>query len=473
MSFQPGGTAGTPTAYNYIGTLGIIKPDYEYYLIQQHKNLLPDLMIQTNAMKMVEANNPTYFHFEQNYTMPKLQATSLGGSGTAVVTLSLSVTSPSQQVSNTTQNPPFPATSPTSSVFGIPCQEGDIVWLPASGGTPTGFNNTIQARVVGVNASAGAAGEVYVTSINSSVAIPAYSTPVEIPVPTHAVTELGGFRKANIPAQIQYVNQIQQFEENPVVTDMAGAADLWFSVGGENKWASVQYMINEIDFKTKVYNAIIFGKRPQNVPLATQSQQDPITYTNGMFAEVNAYGLPYNYPSLTGFDETAISGVTLYLDGERSNPTNKWLFGTGISLNMNISQNLTNYFDNGALVFGQFDRNSEQWVNFQFSGFEWGGHWFEMNKTDMFNYAQSTGAQGFNFRNEGFVVPFGHTSYTVGNEGQVPMMRIRHRGNGIFQSNVVDLKTTPQAQMGTQLNMFAAAGFEIFGANGTVYVSQS
>jgi len=462
IPFDPGAVSVSPTMYNYLAGIELTKPQYADLVIRQHQPWLPDLLVLMGDISQVKSKNPQYLHFEMPWEYPKVKATTAGAAAGASATFALATTSPVQQYP-IDQNAPYQATSPTSYDAGVPVREGDVINIRPSASGFSGATNTIQALVQSVNINAGT-----FTAIpkNSGEAIPAIASAQEIWIIGPSMGEIGGTRRSQVPTPLRYSNNIQYFQDTCEIGDIAAETVLWSEFNGTPYWDSYQTNATQTRMREQTYGTLLYGNNATNVTLASAYAQDPKLFTNGLVPEVLSRGISYAYSSLTGFTLTDIEALTTQLDSEHVG--NEWLICAGIKLKMSMSKNLRGEFDNGALIYGTFNAQEDKYANFDFSGFKWGTHTFKIMQCRLNNFAQTTGAQGYDYISEGLVLPLGKMVDTLNNV-QRPMLSIHYMGSGLFYSAARDLKVI-DGRKGMAIEYYSNSGIQVMGANSAAYI---
>lgn len=462
VPFSPGAVSVSPTSYNYLAGIELTKPQYADLVVRQHQPWLPDLLVLMGDIQQRKVKNPQYLHFEMPWEYPKIKATTGGAAAGNAATFTLATTSP-VQVYPIDQNAPYQQTSPASYNAGVPVREGDVINIRPSASGFSGATNTIQALVTSVNINAGT---FVAQPKNSAEAIPAISSAQEIWIIGPSMGEDGGTRRSQVTTPIKYSNNIQYFQDTCTVNDIAAETVLWSEFNGTPYWDSYQTNATQTRMREQTYGTLMYGNNAINTSLASQFAQDPKLYTNGLVPEVLARGISYAYSSLTGFTLTDIEALTLQLDAEHVG--NEWLVCAGIKLKASMSKNLRGEFDNGAMIYGTFDATADKYANFDFSGFKWGSHTFKIMQCRMNNFAQTTGAQGFDYASEGLVLPLGKMVDTLNNT-QMPMLSLQYMGSGLFYSAARDNKQIDGRKSMT-IEYYSNSGIQVMGANAAAYL---
>lgn len=421
-AFTPGGY-GIDTSYNYVSTYDIHMAQWANKLVPRYGNqLLTDLFGQYG--KKIAVSGLEYNHAEEDRIMPKIKATTAGAGANAAATFTLASTTPTQNVS-LPQASPYIGTTLTSQ--GVPVREKDLLLIRPSSGTAS-LSTYIWASVSSVNTSAGT----FVASpIVSGESIPAISTAQEIVIFSNAHGE-GSGQPASFSTRVKtYTNNLQIIKENYKISNTEKDVEIWFEVTGENgKTGKVFTIKGEGDTYKRFLNqrelGMLIGKKMTNTTLADVYSANPVKMTNGLLPEIIANGTNSTYSAISGWTITDGYNLVKAMDKEKAAKEN-WLMA-GINLSINIDNEMRTTFQNGGIQFNSFNGSQEQAVNLAFSSFRLGEYTFHKKTYDVFNDVQTLGAVGYNFPNEGFVIPMDKVrDYTKG--ASMPMadsLRIRH-----------------------------------------------
>jgi len=468
-NYNPAAWSLTPTIENFLAQNSFIKPEIEPQVVKRVKRLyFSDILMALGAYTEVNTGNILYQHDELPFTYPKIKAYN-GGAGSAggAVTYQLASSSPSQQLS-ITQQAPYQATSPASYVGGVPVREGDVLGIKPSTGY-TGASNMIQARVISVNVSAGT---FVAQPVDPAISLPSISSgaPQEIIIQYPGSTEAGGTKRSLTPTLLPYSNNLTYAQDTQSITNIAANSILWYKVGSDMRWDTLQQQIRYEDFKKAVNNGYLFSQKVTNTSLASVYQSDPILQGDGIITEVLANGVSQNYTTLTGFGIPEFKQLGAKFEGEQT-VTKEFAIAAGYNLSTSIDDNMANFFKNGAITYGMFSNDAKKKLSLEFDTIVYGTYTYTKLQSDLFSDPQTYNANGFNFQDEGLVLPAGKTLDTLGG-GMVPMIRIRKMGG----MDLIDIAPRDNKYINGQYTLTveyrSASNIELFGANNTAYISK-
>lgn len=468
-TFQFGAQSLTPTIENFLAQASYLKPEIEPSVVQRVKRLhFSDILMALGAYMEMPTGNIEYQHKELGQTYPKIKAYNSGaGSAGAPVTYSLASTSPSQQLSITQQSP-YPATVPASYVGGVPVREGDILGIKPSSGY-TGANNILQARVISVNVSAGT---FVAEPVDPAVSLPSISSgsPQEIIIWAPGSTEVGGTKRSLTPNLLPYTNSVTYLQDTQSISNIAANSIMWYQVGGSYKWDALQQQVRFEDFKTAVNNAYLMSESITNPSLASTSQTDPMLQGTGVIPDVLANGQLQNYTTLTGFGIPEFKQLGAKFEAENV-VSDEYLIAAGYNLATSIYDNMADYFKNGAITYGMFSQEAMKNISLNFDTIVYGPYKYKIDQNRIFSSAQTFNASGFNFIDEGLVLPSGKTLDTLGG-GAIPMIRIRKvQGMDLIDIAPRDNKFI-NGQYSLTVEYRTCSNLEVFALNNAAYISK-
>ena len=468
-AFTGGSYSMTPTIENFLAQGAYLKPEIEPEVVKRVKRLhFSDVLMLLGAYAEVPTGNIEYQHNELGQTYPKIKAYNAGaGSAGAAVTYTLATTSPSQQLSITQQSP-YTQTSPASYAAGVPVREGDILGIKPSSGY-TGAANILQARVVSVNVSAGT---FVAEPVDGGVSLPSISSgsPQEIIIWGPGSTEVGNTKRSLTNQLIPYSNNLTYLQDSQSISNIAANSIMWYNVGGSYKWDALQQQVRYEDFKTALNNTWLMSEQVTNTGLASNYQSDPILQGTGLIPDVLANGQLQNYTTLTGFGIPEFKQLGAKFESENS-ITSDFVVIPGYNLSASIYDNMADYFKNGAITYGMFSGDVLKQVNLEFDTIVYAGYNYKIAPTKMFTAAQTFGANGYNFTDEGLVLPAGKTLEALGG-GTVPMIRVR-KAQGM---DLIDIAPRDNKYINGQYSLTveyrSTSNLEVFGLNNTAYISK-
>ncbi len=467
--FAFGAQSLTPTNENFLLQNSLVKPEIDPTVVTRVERLyFSDILMALGAYKNVPTGNPLYQHDELGFTYPKIKAYNGGAGGAgAAITYTLATTSPSQQL-NITQQSPYTTTSPSSYPAGVPVREQDVLMIKPSTGY-TGASNYIQARVISVNVTAGT---FVAQPIDSAVALPSISSgaPQEIVILYPGSTEAGGTKRSLTTNLLPYSNNLTYAQDSQSITNIAANSILWYKVGNTYTWDVLQARIRYEDFKKAVNNGYLFSQAITNTSLASTSQSDPYLQGDGIITEVLANGVLQNYTTLTGFGIPEFKQLGAKFEGEAT-VTKDFAMACGYNLRTSIDDNMADFFKNGAISYGMFSSEAMKKLSLEFDTLVYGGYTYKMLKSDLFSDPQTFNAQGYNFQDEGLVLPAGKRVEALGG-GMADMIRIRKMAG----MDLIDVAPRDNKYINGQYSQTveyrSTSNIEIFAVNNTAYISK-
>jgi len=456
---QPGySSAGFATRgnYDFVSAMNIHMPEVDNAITKRFgSQLISEFMMMIGNSKPVSSLE--YLHYEENRIYPKIKATN-GGAGSAgaqvTFTLDASATDAIAQAS--------PYVGSTSEDV-VQAREGDLLLIkPASGAINA--STYVRAIVESVNAGAGT---FVARPLSATDAIPNVAVASEIMIYGNAFAEGSNQPGSRISKVSEYKNNVQTIKETFEVTGTENAVITWFD---EDKTYTIK---GEADaykrFLASREYSLMLGEKITNTAL------NNIQTTEGLIPFMLSQGNVSTYSNVTGFDLNEMQAIVKVLDKQKGAKKN--MFAAGIDLSLAIDDALNNYRDNGAIQFGSYSFDQNASANFEFDKFKIGSYSFMKSTFDGFNDLQATGADGYNFPQEGMIIPMDNQIDPQTREA-VPSVRIRYQvdpqtGARRRRAEVLDMfKQTENGADKFQVRYMDTVGFEGFAGNRFVYVQK-
>ena len=464
-TFTPAAWSFQPTVENFLAVGNLVKPERNAQVIRQRQRVyLSDILMAYGAYQELPTGNLEYIHNEESFTYPKIKATTAGAGAGALASFSLSSTNPNQQFA-VSQQDPYLATSPATYVGGVPARKDDYILIKPSAGY-SGATNVIHARIASVNETAGT---FTAYPIDGAISIPAIATAQEIIILGAMSTEIGGSKRSLTNDLLEYSNNVSFFQDSCEISNVAADMFLWTQLSAEgNYWGNYQDEKCFERVKQGMNNVYLFGKKITNTTLASTTPTDPMLQGNGIITEVLANGVTQNYTSLTGFGIPEIEQLGAKFEAE--NVTKDFMFIAGYNLRTSLSRNFADYLKNGAVTYGMFSGNEDKNIDLDFDALQYSGYNYQIIQTSLLSDAQTFNANGFNYIDEGVLLPAGMRRDTV-TGGSVPMVQIRYVGSELLETVSRDnAKINGRFSMSTEYR--SASGVEVFGAVASAYISK-
>lgn len=469
VSYTPGATQ-TATNYNFLSTWDAIQrdtdPKLRYRFGKGRFTGLMELLGQKKAANALE-----YDHWEKDRVMPKIKATN-GGAGSAGAAVTFTLNSAANYTYDLNNNP-YAGSANTQNSY--PVRNGDLIMIKPASGTVASPSTYIHAIVSSVNQSAGT---FVATPIDSTDAIPSIASADEIVIYGNAHGE-GSARPAALSTKAtKYTNYIHIFKDTAAWTDIGGAMKSWFT--GAN--GSPFFIIDEEqDALTRILNyremTLLFnpGLSSTTVSNAYATAGTPISMAKGLVPEILDRGNTLTYSSLTGWTIADMEDFVVVLDKQKGAKRN--MFGVGRGLHIQIDRELRDVLKNGAITYGQFSMDEDKAVNLGFKSFSVGGYDFDVTLIDAMNEVNGLGANGFNYPDEGIILP---ADYTVdANSGErVESCRLRYLTDKSGKSKEMVTEYYNGAQFSStgdaveEVRYSSYVGIEVFGMNRAGYVKK-
>lgn len=410
-------------------------------------------------------------HYEENRIMPKIKATN-GGAGSAGAAVTFDLASAADV--NYGDASPYAGTG--TNKHG-PVKQYDVIQIKPSSGTVSS-GNYIDCIVTAVDMTAGSNGQFTAYPVNSTDSIPSISTADEIIITGNAWGEGSGIPSATSYGQTKRTGYIQTLKWTAESTGIANCTVQWFK---DERTGSVYGMIKEegpayTNFLNVREMALMVGPGLSNTSVSNifQTAGTPLSMTKGMIPLILERGNSQTYSSIGGYTTADLDDSIVTLDQQKGAKNN--LFLTGIELDLQIDNEMADYFKNGAIVYGSFRGNEEKTVNMGFKTFVKGGYTFQKKRLDVFSDLQTFGASGYGYPYEGMIIPADNA--TDGNGKKVPPFRLRYMAQEGKKSekltvDFIDMRKLESGFDKTQFRYQSKVGLQGIGLNRAIYISRS
>lgn len=341
------------------------------------------------------------------------------------------------------------------------------------------FPNGVQAIVQSVNDTTG-----------QFTAYPRVSTDV---MPTTSVTDeiiITGNQKGEDSTvlgsrnyrTLLYKNNMQNMDGSAKVTGNGMAQQIWFQVPGLNgKKGWLWYYKQQLDEYTRQRNErevqLLISKKTTNTTFANVAGNETNVSTEGLIPFIESYGNITTYNLISGITLMDFENmISTQIDRNMGSDENALYLA--INLDILISRFIRSEMKMGGVLYGAFDGDKKQAVNFGFNSFEVADYTFHKKRYDVFNYSKLLGANGHKYKDLGLVIPMDKKVRTIGYEGkdeEVPCIRVNYQSQagagGEYSRNMEEWVTGGANGIYTnntdsvQMNWRTTCGFEGFAAN--------
>jgi len=452
------GALGVPTNYNFVSSFDMHKPDIDPELtLARGKQTLYGLLRSLGLSKATTGLQ--YEHFEQDWIMPKIKATTAGGGAGAAVTLTLDA-SAIDALSLT--NSPYISTN-TQNL--LPVRVNDLLLIkPATGSVNAG--TYIRAFVKSINAGAGT---FVAQPILSTQSIPAIGTADEIIIYSNSFGEGTGQPEGRATKAIKKTNNLQIFKNTLDITGSEEKMMSWIMVNGKPFWYAVEEENTQKVHDNHKELGLLLGQKFTNTSLVnTSAATETLTGTEGLIPGILSGGNIVNYSGITGITLADMENAVKILDRERGSKKN-WL-KAGINLSIDIDNKLGDRFKEGGFVYGNTTFDEKKKVALEWDTFSIGNYMFVKETYDAFNDPQTLGAAGYGFPNEAMVIPMDNKVVSVNGEGvTVPSLRVRYlenRENKVVFANMIEIDGVDKMTF----RYLSHCGLEMFAKNRYLYI---
>lgn len=456
--YNPGAFSIQPLGRNFVSTYDMVKRQVTPFIVKRFgSQRLTDLI--TLKGDAVETGNILYEHYEEDRIMPKIKATTAGAGAGALATFTLAATTPAQ-IFALSQFNPYIATSPATYNAGVPVRPNDTIIIPAQSGANTAATLT-EYHVVAVNTTAGT---FTAYPVDGTVVTPAIGTAIEMIIAGNAFGE-GSNKSVSLKAgYLHYENNTQIFKDRIQVTGTVRES--------ANLYGGIDFTIDgEAEAYTRFANtkelALLIGEKITNTTLATAYQTTPIKKTKGLINEILDNGYIQGYSTLTGFGVAEFNNLVTNLDLLKGSMEN-YMY-VGLALNLNMDSQLRDLFKNGAISYGSFAGDKSKAVSLDFDSLTTGNYTFHKRAMPVFTDLQTLGAVGFNFPNEGLVIPGDAVNDPMSGE-KISSLRRRYLKNREMVVEPVNNRTNGDGTDTFEVNYLCEEGLEVMGAGRFAYI---
>jgi hypothetical protein len=390
----PGQYAQTSlTQYNYVFGTGIVKPSWDPNIVKRYGSqrftYMMDVMGMSTEITAIEHN-----WTEEDRIMRKTVCTTAGAGAGVAATFTVATTSPSQ-FSVISQNSPY--VTAATFVDGFTININDVIPIPPTSGVNAG--TMVRVKVTAINPTAGT---FTAAPLDVTQSVPALATATQLTILGGAFSESSqnpnpiDFRVNN------YSNSMHTHRLLYKISRTAAKQQVWINdKDGKLYWTAqgesnaYKVFLNEVDMLA------LYSDETTN-PVVSNPQY-PTSTTLGVIPQVLAdgYTQTYNVPvGVTVNDwSTFISGIEL------NKGAREYLGLMGGNFYRKAEKNLSDFFKNGAITYGNFTNDEAKRVNLDFKSFSYSGYTFNFKNFDLFNDYQTFAAAGYPFRDEALFLP--------------------------------------------------------------------
>jgi len=429
-SFTPGSYALSElTSANFIWASNTIMPSVDPSIVKRFGNQrFTDAMELMGLTKEVDAIYHTWF--EEDRIMRKIVATTAGAAAGASATFSIAATSPSQSVTISQYNPPYPAGSTYTG--GFTANINDVIQIAPATGANAG--TLIKAVVKTVNPTAGTFTAVPLIAADS---IPALATATEIPIIGTANPEVSSDPYPEAYRVNEYNNNMHKHRKLFEISQTAAGIQTWISSSdGKRYWQAAGEENTYIQFLNQRDLLCLLSEATDNANVSDIT--NATSTTNGVIPQVLASGYTQSYTLANGFTvanfQSMISGIEL------NKGAREYMGLMGGNLYRSIEVNLADFFKNGAITYGMFSGDQEKFVSLNFKQLSWSGYVFNFKNYELFNDYQTLASTGQPFRNEGLLIPM--SGVNAGGEKSFSVELLYQRGQRMEQAVINPFQTT-------------------------------
>lgn len=470
IAYTPGSTIAL-TDRNFLSNYELIKTqvDSTNYLVygSQRFSGLMELFGAKEAVGDIAFN-----HYEENRIMPKIKATN-GGAGSAGAAVTFDLASAADV--NYGDASPYAG---TATVKHGPVKVNDVIQIKPASGTTASSGNYIDCIVTAVDMTAGSNGQFTAYPLDSTEAIPSIATADEIIITGNAWGEGSGIPSATSFGQTKRTGYIQTIKQTAESTGIANATIQWFkdertgSVYGAIKEEGAAYT-NFLNYR-EMQLLVGPGLSSTTVSNVFQTAGTPLSMTKGLIPLILERGNTSSYSSITGYTTADLDSDIVTLDQQKGAKNN--LFLVGIQLDLQLDNELADFYKNGSVVYGSYRGTEDKTVSMSFKTIEKGGYIFQKKRLDVFSDLQTFGASGFGYPYEGMIIPADMT--TDGNGKKVPPFRLRYMSEEGKKSqemtvDFVDMRKLENGYDKTQYRYQSKVGLQGIGLNRAIYVKRS
>lgn len=463
------------TDYNFVSSFNLHKPEYDSQLVKRYGDgLLTGLLMEMGMS--VGVSSKVYSHFEEDRLMPKIKATNAGaGLAGAAVTFTIHA-----DAKKSTLQGVDPYSGTPVSIQSVPVRNNDIILIKPAAGTTVSAVNYIKCIVSSVNASAGT---FVATPIKSTGVIPSVAAADEIVIIGNAHGEASNQPLGLTNKVLEFKNNLQILKNTYQISGTEKSIVLWTKVTGKDGKTGYVYSIKGEDDTYKQFlnyrelSLLLSEKITNNVVSdAFGTLQEPIAMTEGLIPFANG-GVVSNYAGVSGMTITDFINLTKELDKEKGSKENLLL--CGINLSLQLDTELRDDFTAGAITYGNFKIGEKKAIDLQFDTLKVGSYAFHKKTYDTFNDAQTLGASGYGFPDEGMIIPMDNQVDAKSRE-KIPSIRMRYLVDpSTGESREMKVEAVDLFKMGDQgkdvfeVRYLSECGFEGFGQNRFGYIKKA
>jgi hypothetical protein len=401
MSATQYGSQSSQLNYNFLSAADLVAKSVGPNQIPIYGSQLMVMLSETMGGKR-EVENIKTSHFEDVKIMPLINVTN-GGAGAAGATVpcTLNTTSPNNQLLNLSQSSPYVAGTPNPYAAGSPVKNGDKILIPPTVG-PHNPSTYIYAIVTNVVNTSTTATTFNATPLSSADSIPALTT-VDVMIADNAYGEGSNQPTSFSQVPTEKFFNLQIFKHTYRFTGTAKSLRTWlkdipfYTIRGEED----QYKV----FLNKLEMGCIIGMDYDN-PLVQSNAQTPISMTKGLIPSIiQDGGYVQGYSVINGYGINEYEELVLTLDKETMSGQKDYMQELGLSLSLGVDRSMLDTYKNGAIQYNAFGGAAVQAATLNYDQIGRGNYNFYKKTYDPFNNSQNFGATGFNFVNEGMVIP--------------------------------------------------------------------
>ena len=463
--------------WNFVSAWDLHKPDKGEKL---YKPLGDQLL--TDLLDLVGNSVPTtslqYSHFEEDWIMPKIKATTAGAAAGAVATFTIDATADLELGMGAT---PYGGTPVVKEK--VPVRVGDRIKIKPISGVVSA-SSYVESIVLAVTVGATAGTSTFTAQpIDSADVTPVIAAATEIIIVGNAHGE-GSIQPKGMNSKVtEYKNQLQTVKETFQRSGIEGDMVTWIQVKDSNGKAGYVWRIKGEDdaFKRFVNNrelVMLTGEKLANTALADTfaTAETPLSLTEGLIPYALG-GVVQNYNLAGGLTLTDLNDIVRELDKNKGSMENLLL--CGFNLSIAIDALLKDRYTAGAIVYGNYNFGQDASVNMQFDSFKIGNYSFHKKTFSPFNELQGLGADGYGYVNEGIIIPMDNKKDAKSGD-KIPSLRKRYLAdshtftNKEFDVTLFDgFKHAGDGQDIVEVRYKSYCGFEGFGQKRFGYIKAS
>lgn len=423
------GAVSTFRQHNFSSFQNIHKPEVDNILVRPFHNTLTGIWDLAGAKKATTSSQFTWY--EANRSYPLVRANTAAGAGAgAEATFLIAAGNQTAFGSYAPYN-----TGTTATTTAMPPRKYDTLQMLPAAGTLASAGNYINLLVTSVT------GTVSFTAreLDSSVAIPAIGvgSEQEIMITGNAHGEGSGLNTALSTLTTSYTENLQIVKHKYEVTGTDKLQATYMDLGGGK---GKSYLPAEADSYLQFLKfqdlTLLLGKKASNVQLSddfidgTIDTNAPIRTTSGLIDQILTGGQILDYSNITGVTLADLWDFNTIISKDGAEFEN--MLYCGIDLDQQLDRELGDRVSNGSISYGTYNFNDEKALNLNFTKVKLGSFTYNKKCLEAMNDKQNTGAAGFGYSWEGFLLPMGTTKKLGHDEEsgrQVPTVRKRFLAN--------------------------------------------